>query len=83
MLIIIKGLFCLVQDSALNMRLLLIFVFALMMVVSVAKAKTYLVKTKDDADQDYPATKTIDGNMQDRRRRVGVGEDYFGLGLGR
>jgi len=46
-----------------------------MMVVNVAKAKTYLVKTKDDADQDYPATKTIDGNMQDRRRRLGVGED--------
>jgi len=55
-----------------NMRFLLIFAFALLMMVNVAKAKTYLVKTKDGADQEFPATKTIDGNMGDV-----VGEDYW------
>jgi len=31
-----------------------------------------MVKTKDGADQEFPATKTIDGNMGDV-----VGEDYW------
>jgi len=56
------------------MRFLLIFAFALLMMVNVAqaKAKTYLVETKDGADQEFPATKTIDGNMGDV-----LGEDYW------